>query len=529
MQNKDIEDIGSRVTTFRAPIPRSMMHAPNLAEIKPSVEEALEIRYPPPKALQSLKELYKVGYGPSSSHTLGPRAAAEDIKRRFMTQAGQDYSVTATLYGSLAATGKGHFTDQAIIEVFAPCPVKICWNTTDKEITKPHPNAVKFQVQKRTLTGILMDVGEDVVYSVGGGSIVWAKDMNKPRSSEKGVYECKNMKELIEMCEDEGLEPWQIVARAEHDPELSFLQDIWTAMSKSIESGFKSTGVLPGPLRLARKANATFRKARRTHPAFQRTPLLAAYALAVSEENAGMSCPIVTAPTCGSCGLVPAVLRYLKEVLDAKDDEIVKALAVAGLVGNIVKANASISGAEVGCQGEVGVAAAMAAAAAADLMGGTIQQIEYAAEIAIEQHLGLTCDPVQGYVQIPCIERNALSATRAVDCAEYALASDGRHLVSFDEAILVMKLTGLAMDSKFRETAEGGLAAVFGLDKTTKNQEQTMKHEREQKRRLLEAALKNNWENEVDPDAHDGDESDDGGHPMPLPAEYQGIHWADWE
>jgi L-serine dehydratase len=231
-------------------------------------------------------------------------------------------------------------------------------------------------------------------------------------------------------------------------------------MHAAIERGLSSEGVLPGGLGLARRAWTFYRKIQMGGGQFNKEGFLPAYALAVSEENA-MGREIVTAPTCGSCGMLPAVLKHIEDTFKTSEVQILRALATAGLVGNLIKFNASISGAEVGCQGEIGAACAMASAAAAQLMGGSIRQIEYAAEMGLEHHLGLTCDPVNGLVQIPCIERNIFAATRALDCATFACYSDGSHRVSFDEVVRVMKETGHNLPPIYRETSEGGLAIVY--------------------------------------------------------------------
>jgi L-serine dehydratase len=276
------------------------------------------------------------------------------------------------------------------------------------------------------------------------------------------------MREVLELTEREGLLLWELASRHEGQDIWSHLGGIWTVMKKAIESGLNAEGRLPGPLNVPRKASAYHARAQSMAGYFGETALLFAYALAVSESNAAGG-EIVTAPTCGASGVLPAVLFFLQGQSGFSNEKICRALATAGIVGNIVKRNASISGAEVGCQGEVGTACAMAAAAAAQLLGGSVRQIEYAAEMGLEHHLGLTCDPIAGYVQIPCIERNAIAAVRAVDCAAYALLSDGHHIVSFDEVVRAMWETGCDMKSSYRETAEGGLARIHLLRKKGEN------------------------------------------------------------
>jgi L-serine dehydratase len=253
---------------------------------------------------------------------------------------------------------------------------------------------------------------------------------------------------------------------AQEDPYIwDFLREVWRVMYASIEHGLQAEGVLPGGLGLPRKAWVFHRQISMSGKNFFNEGLLPAYALATSEENAsgGM---VVTAPTCGSSGILPAVLRYMQENTNCSDAAILRALATAGLIGNLVKQNGSISGAEVGCQGEVGVACAMAAAAAAQLMGGTPRQVEYAAEMGLEHNLGLTCDPVNGMVQIPCIERNVFAAAQAMTCARYACSTDGSHRVSFDEVVAVMKQTGHDLPSLYRETSSGGLATTYRFPPT---------------------------------------------------------------
>jgi L-serine dehydratase len=267
------------------------------------------------------------------------------------------------------------------------------------------------------------------------------------------------MKELLAWGRDHNVPLWKYVEECEGKAIWDYLRECWVVMQDAIERGLESYGTLPGSLKLRRKAHRHLQQAKGRPGPLQRTGLLTAYALAVSEENASAG-TVVTAPTCGACGVMPAVLRYLKEILNAEEKHILRAMATAGLVGNLVKTNASISGAAVGCQGEVGTACSMAAAAAAQLMGGDSKQIEYAAEMGIEHHLGLTCDPVAGLVQIPCIERNAVAAMRAVDCADYAQLSDGDHEIPFDTVVKTMKATGEDLADRYRETSEGGLAKL---------------------------------------------------------------------
>lgn len=269
-----------------------------------------------------------------------------------------------------------------------------------------------------------------------------------------------HMTDILKWCEKNGRSYWEYVKEYEEEDVWDYLAEVWRVMKESINRGLEHEGVLPGPLNLQRKATTYYIKANGYKPSLQSRGLVFAYALAVSEENASGG-EIVTAPTCGSCGVMPAVLYHLMKVRDFSDIRIMRALATAGLVGDIVKENASISGADVGCQGEVGVACAMAAAAANQLFGGSPSQIEYAAEMGLEHHLGMTCDPVCGLVQIPCIERNAYAAARALDVNLYSSFTDGMHRVSFDRVIEVMKETGHALPSLYKETGEGGLAKDY--------------------------------------------------------------------
>jgi L-serine dehydratase len=396
--------------------------------------------------MKSLKELYRIGSGPSSSHTMAPRKAAEQFLQRQPEAAG----FRVTLFGSLAATGRGHLTDKVLQDVFQPRPLEIIW-TPEQEMPL-HPNGMLFEALSSG--GDLLEKWQ--VYSTGGGALMDPS----VRVDSPDVYDLSTMEAVLQHCADTGESCWEYVEYREGDQIYSFLQKVWEAMSASIERGLNHVGVLPGGLGLGRKAQAFHRKASLYGPDFKRNGLLWAYALAVSEENAAAE-TIVTAPTCGASGVLPAVLRYLMESLECSTKDILHALATAGLIGNLVKHNASISGAEVGCQGEIGTACAMAAAAASQLHGGTVRQIEYAAEMGLEPHLGLTCDPVNGLVQIPCIERNAHAASRALSCCHFALLSGGDHKISFDEITRVMKATGQALPSLYRETSGGGIAQAY--------------------------------------------------------------------
>lgn len=400
--------------------------------------------------MKSLRELFRIGIGPSSSHTMGPRFAAESFQR---TLPAGTVRIRVTLFGSLAATGRGHLTDVAASAPFSPLPVEIVWRP--ETLLPHHPNGLQFEA----LTGDGEVLADSVVYSVGGGALL---DAEGKADGGADRYPFASLQEVLAQCDRDGLSLWEIVEQCEGAEVWPFLAQIWSAMQATIGRGLNAEGKLPGSLNVPRKAAAYHARSGSMAGYFGQTAQLFSYALAVSEENASGR-QIVTAPTCGASGVLPSVLYFLKRQSDLTDDKVCRALATAGLVGNLVKRNASISGAEVGCQGEVGTACAMAAAAAAQLLGGSTRQIEYAAEMGLEHHLGLTCDPIGGYVQIPCIERNAIAAVRAVDCAAYALLSDGHHIVSFDEVVRTMWETGRDLNSGYRETAAGGLAKIVRL------------------------------------------------------------------
>jgi len=397
--------------------------------------------------MKSVKEIYKIGRGPSSSHTMGPFKAVSN----FVEHHPEAKSLRVTLYGSLSATGKGHLTDRAVIDAFPGGDVEIIW---EKENLPFHPNGM--EVASVDSDGNVSD--KWTYYSIGGGDIVC---IEHPIEAEDGgeVYQMNTMKEVLDWCNSTGRSFWEFVEENERGTKgfWEYLELVWKTMQKAVERGIDEEGALPGPLNIRRKAGSYFIKADGYGDVLRTRGLIFAYALAVSEENA-CGGTIVTAPTCGSCGVLPGALYHLKKVYGFSDQRIIRALATAGIIGNIVKHNASISGAEVGCQGEVGVACAMAAAAITQLMGGSPSQIEYAAEMGLEHHLGLTCDPVCGMVQIPCIERNAYAAARAMDASIYSLYTDGRHRVSFDQVVRVMKETGKDLPSLYKETSEGGLA-----------------------------------------------------------------------
>ena len=397
--------------------------------------------------MESLKKLYKIGNGPSSSHTLGPKNAAEAFLERLTAIAAR---FRVTLYGSLAATGKGHFTDKAILDVLEPvAKTEIVW---EPRIVLPfHTNGMLFEA---------LDTDDKVtdnwtIFSIGGGTIA-NEEMNLTKDVAS-VYPLKTMHDIQKYCEKHGISYWEYVQKIEGPEIMDYLEHAWDIMCESLNEGINTEGVLKGGLGVRRKASDYYIRAQSYTDNLKSRGMVFAYALAVAEVNASGG-RVVTAPTFGSCGVVPAVIYHIVKSRNFNKGRAVKALATAGLFGNVAKTNASISGAEVGCQGEIGVACAMASAAACQLFGGSPAQIEYAAEMGLEHHLGLTCDPVCGLVQIPCIERNAYAAARALDSNIYATFSDGQHRVSYDRVVEVMRVTGHDIPSLYKETSEGGLA-----------------------------------------------------------------------
>lgn len=395
--------------------------------------------------MKSLRELYRIGKGPSSSHTIGPERAC----RLFLQENPSADSFKAVLYGSLAKTGIGHGTDAVIKSILNRVEI-VCDENT---LSLPHPNTMDlfaFQGNK--------EIGRMRIYSVGGGSI-----RIEGRSFDEGadVYTLQNFSEIRRYCERTGLRLSDYVFECEGPKIKEYLSRIWQAMKSAISAGLKAQGVLPGGLGVERKARLLYRQKHIDESAETReNRLVCAYAFAVSEQNAAGE-TIVTAPTCGACGVLPAVLRYVQEKRNFSDEQILRALAAGGLIGNLIKTNASISGAECGCQAEIGSACCMAAAALGELYEMELGQIEYASEIAMEHHLGLTCDPIAGLVQIPCIERNAVAAMRAINAVSLAdFLSDSRK-ISFDLVIRTMYETGKDLSRSYRETAEGGLAKLY--------------------------------------------------------------------
>lgn len=397
--------------------------------------------------MKSLRHLYKIGNGPSSSHTMGPEYASQ----YFISVAPDADNYQVILYGSLALTGKGHLTDVSIKEVFADRNVEIVFNVEEKDL--PHENTMDFIAYKG---------GEVIVrrrvMSIGGGDIrvEGEKSVEAPE-----IYSEKCFKEIEDLCLSRNIRLCDYVYEREDEHIKDYLAEVWSVMKAEIQSGLTTSGILPGGLNVERVAQLLYsRRHIDESPETRQNRIVCAYAFAAAEQNA--SCGrIVTAPTCGACAVLPAVLKYMQDTKGFTDDKIIDALAVGGLIGNIVKQNASISGAECGCQAEVGTACSMAAAALCELFEMGIDQIEYAAEMSMEHMLGLTCDPICGLVQIPCIERNAVAAMRALNALSLANFLTGTRKISFDMVVKTMYETGKDLHASYRETSEGGLAKHF--------------------------------------------------------------------
>lgn len=399
--------------------------------------------------MESLTELYRIGRGPSSSHTIAPTRAAEI----FLAENPEAARFQATLYGSLSKTGAGHMTDTAILDVLGRDRCQIVFS--DKpEAALPHPNTMVFEAFDAS--GAVTASME--VYSVGGGRIAIK---GRPAEEPQDVYRLSSFAEIHAYCEEKGLRLCEYVYEAEGEAIKAYLAKVWQQMQETIRRGLEAEGVLQGGLQVQRKARFLYRQNHIDEtPQTRENRLVCSFAYAVSEENADGGI-IVTAPTCGASGVLPATLYYMQKNRHFSDEQIVDALATAGLIGNLIKTNASISGAECGCQAEVGSACSMAAAGLAELFGMEIDQIEYAAEVAMEHHLGLTCDPISGLVQIPCIERNAVAAMRAINALSLANFLTHTRKISFDMVVKTMYETGRDLFSKYRETSEGGLAKNY--------------------------------------------------------------------
>ncbi len=397
--------------------------------------------------MKSVRNIFKKGVGPSSSHTMGPVYAA----KRFLSENPDADSFKVILYGSLAKTGEGHGTDRALKDAFLPFESEIVFNMEENELE--HPNTMDIFAFKNK-----KELMKKRVLSIGGGEI---RFVGEEVHEKEEIYKEKNLGEIIALCKEHNMRLSDYVFCHEDEDFKHFLSDVWQTMCASVYAGLTHTGTLPGGLNVERKAQKLFnQKHIDESPQTRENRMVCAYAFAVSEQNADCG-TIVTAPTCGACGVVPAVLKYFQEKNSFSDDDVIRALAVAGLFGNIVATNASISGAECGCQAEVGTACSMAAAALAELFGMGLDQIEYAAEISLEHHLGLTCDPVCGLVQIPCIERNAVAAMRAINALSLANFLTDSRKISFDIVVETMYQTGKDIKGLYRETSEGGLAKLY--------------------------------------------------------------------
>ena len=399
--------------------------------------------------MKSLRELYKIGRGPSSSHTMGPERACLYIKE--LCPDADSYKVI--LYCSLALTGKGHCTDKAIIETLAPAPVEIIFDTETPEKELPHANTLDIIAYKGG-----NEIARRRIMSVGGGDI---RVEGVPEIEKPEIYAEKGFAEISAICKSENIRLCDYVFRHEDEGIRDFLYGVWRTMKEEINAGLTTTGTLPGGLGVTRVAQLLYNRGHiDERPETRENRMVCAYAFAAAEQNAAGE-RIVTAPTCGACAVVPSVLVYMQEKKSFSDEKMIRALATGGLIGNIVKQNASISGAECGCQAEIGTACSMASAALCELFDMGIDQIEYAAEMALEHHLGLTCDPVCGLVQIPCIERNAVAAMRAINALSLANFLTGTRMISFDTVVRTMYETGKDLGHQYRETSTGGLAKFF--------------------------------------------------------------------
>ncbi len=402
--------------------------------------------------MKSIRDIYKIGKGPSSSHTMGPERSAQ----LFRSQNPNADSFRVILYGSLSKTGVGHGTDRVLREVLSPVPTEIVFS--DETIDSSHPNTLDF---------IALQGGKQIAFlrveSIGGGDI---RVPGQPHLDPPDVYPENSFAEIADFCK------WRYIEKLSDYVELNegediwaFLSEVWQAMKQSISDGLSTTGVLPGGLNVQRKAKFLYeQQPEETAPGLLEFQKIAAYAYAVAEQNADNG-TIVTAPTCGACGVVPAVLKYAQDTRGFTDEQILRGLAAAGIIGSLTKRNASISGAECGCQAEIGTACSMAAAALAELYDQNLDQVEYAAEVAMEHHLGLTCDPICGLVQIPCIERNAVAAMRAMNACNLSYFLTGSRNISYDMVCRAMHETGINLNHRFRETSEGGLAKIYARRK----------------------------------------------------------------
>ena len=398
--------------------------------------------------MKSIREIYKIGKGPSSSHTMGPERASQLFKRKYPNAD----SFKVILYGSLSKTGVGHGTDRVIRDVLSPLPTEIVFSM--EELKNSHPNTMDLIALKDGA-----EIGTLRVESIGGGDI---RIPGTKDAEGEEVYIEHSFAEIADFCKWRYIHTLSEYVELNEGPEIwDFLMEVWLTMKQAIADGLKAEGVLPGGLNVRRKAKYLYEQETiENEPALREFQLIAAYAYAVAEQNADNG-TIVTAPTCGACGVLPAVLKYAQDTKGFTDEQICRGLATAGIIGNLTKRNASISGAECGCQAEIGTACSMAAAALAELYNQDLDQVEYAAEVAMEHHLGLTCDPICGLVQIPCIERNAVAAMRAMNACNLSYFLTGSRNISYDMVCRAMHETGVNLNHRFRETSEGGLAKLY--------------------------------------------------------------------
>ena len=404
--------------------------------------------------MKSIREIYKIGKGPSSSHTMGPERAAQYFKKQHPEADG----FRVILYGSLSKTGVGHGTDRVLRQVLSPLPTEIVFSKEELP-RSAHPNTMDFlALQNGAETDRLR------VESIGGGDI---RIPGRREAESEEVYIEHSFAEIADFCKWRYINTLSEYVELNEGPEIwDFLMEVWQTMKRAIDDGLTAEGVLPGGLNVQRKAKYLYEQDPKVdEPALVEFQKIAAYAYAVAEQNADNG-TVVTAPTCGACGVVPAVLKYAQVTKGFSDEQICRGLATAGIIGNLTKVNASISGAECGCQAEIGTACSMAAAALAELYGQNLDQVEYAAEVAMEHHLGLTCDPICGLVQIPCIERNAVAAMRAMNACNLSYFLTGSRNISYDMVCRAMKETGVNLNLRFRETSEGGLARIYNRKRT---------------------------------------------------------------
>ena len=407
--------------------------------------------------MKSIREIYKIGKGPSSSHTMGPERAALLFLQRYP----EATSFKVILYGSLSKTGVGHGTDRVLLDTLGPQRTQVLFSNESWE--GMHPNTMDFSAYHEDI-----EMGHLRVESIGGGDIRIPGE--RPAANAEEVYIEHSFAEIADFCKWRYIDTLSEYVELNEGPEIwDFLMEVWQTMKNAIDEGLSKEGALPGGLNVHRKAKYLYEKDPKVdEPALIEFQRIAAFAYAVAEQNADNG-TVVTAPTCGACGVLPAVLKYAQVTKGFTDEEICRGLATAGIIGNLTKTNASISGAECGCQAEIGTACSMAAAALAELYQQDLDQVEYAAEVAMEHHLGLTCDPICGLVQIPCIERNAVAAMRAMNACNLSYFLTGSRNISYDMVCRAMKETGVNLDHRFRETSEGGLAKLYDRKRTKRN------------------------------------------------------------